>query len=86
MEVAETSDDILNGSAHSAVGADVDLVEHDVHSSLLVQLLGNAVTELLVNIKERKVLHTGLGKSLGHVVAQSTSAAGMSVSEVSGAK
>lgn len=81
VEVAESSDNILNGSAHSAVGADVDLVVDDVTAGLLVELLGDTVAELLVDVKEGQVLDTGLGQCLSHVVAETASTAMKVVSE-----
>lgn len=69
-------DDGVDGGVDGSAVTDVNLEEGDGNARLLVQLSSGGVAELLVGVKDDNVLRAGLGTGAGHVVTQTTGAAG----------
>lgn len=73
VNVAVMVDRILDGLVDSVSVTDVNLVETDVDTGLLGQLLGGLFSELLLHIHNGNALDSDLRESLGHVVSKTTS-------------
>ena len=75
VELSVVLNDVLDGLAHSLAIAHVDAVEADVDASLLGQVTGSLLAELLLNVHDGDATNTDLSEGLRHVVAETATAA-----------
>ena len=75
VKLSVVVNDVLDGLAHSLTIAHVDAVETDVDASLLSEVTGGLLAELLLNVHDGDATNTDLSEGLRHVVAETATAA-----------
>lgn len=82
INLAEAIMDVLDGLSDLIVPADIHGIVDGLDTGLLLNLLGSLLADVWLAIENGDATDTSFNKALGHVVAKTTSAAVVSIREV----